>query len=89
MLKVGSRHKFSFLSKMLSPTEIHKQAKEKIVFSKGVSTGILNTLKGKPCAQQQMANTKLIQSYFCGLFNLYCSWVFFCLAVHLLVYYRF
>ena len=38
-------------------------AKEKVVFSKGVSPGIQITFKGRPHAQQQMANTKWSQWY--------------------------
>lgn len=42
----------------------HPLTKENFVFSKGVSLGLITTLKGKPNAQQEMINTKWTPYYF-------------------------
>ena len=46
------------LTKKLSISDLQLLAKEKLVFSSGVSLGLLTTLLGIPYAQEWMENTK-------------------------------
>lgn len=67
----------------LSSIGIHLQ---RFIFSSGVSLCVLTMYKGRPQAQQQMANTNPTQWYFCVLSVSYCFvWAVFCLP-GLLVY---
>lgn len=86
-----SRHKPPSITQMLSPIDNSLQIK--ISFLQRVSLGIQTTLKARPHAQQEMANTELIHwQFFCrffasGLFVLTLQFLSVCFMAYGFVFY--